>query len=476
MFHLRIVLLALISVFSYLSAEEICFSNMTLEDAERLVLQNNHDFLAMKQLVQIAKQGKLESLSKWMPEINFISSGYKTGRIQTGTNSRSAFISQFSLMQALFSTDRFYNLKIANLEAAYLEILLNSLAIDLLYAVREAYCRVILDRQNVQTARQNIKIFSDLAAQMESNYKIGTSILLSVNQSKVAIANSASVYYEAVRTLKVDMDKLAALLGYNPGSVELKIAEDEIPIETIPVLASKVSRVQQVFLEGGKLAEIYKPDFPKSEKALMQNLFSKFELKEWQQAALTYRPALYSKRVQVKMAGRQIQKSKGEYYPSVSLAANYGGYPTNIDYYPSSKLTNQNFDWAVGFSFDWLLYDGFGRAARINQAKYNKIAKCQEFEKSVQEAYRDVRREIFNIEEAVVNYVTTEGNVKLAEQTLELANKQLNIGYINVFDYQRVVDEYILAINRKNQARFNLILGYYGLKHASGIDLRDGKL
>jgi len=457
-----------------LTASQVCFKSLSLVEAESLVLQNNRDYLAMKQLVEKANQERIESFSKWMPEIRLISRGYKTERVQEDTDSKSAFISQVSLLQTLFSAKRYYNVKIANLEVTYLKLLLNSLAIDLLYDVRYAYYRLILDRQNIETARQNIEIFSDLVKQMESSCAIGTSILLDVNQSKVATASATSAYYEAIKVFEIDADRLATLLGYCPGSVVFEIHEEKIPIESIPDIAVKVKRLQQVFHEGKhEIDLIYKPGFPSIEKKLMQNLFSEEEFTHWERTAFSYRPEIYLNYTQMNIANQQVCKSKGEYYPSISLQLNYGGYPTNIEEFPSSKLTNQNFDWAIGLSFDWLLYDGWGRTSRINQAKFNRNAKCQQFKKSIQELYENVRKEIFTIEESVANYVTAEGNVKLSKQTLALAKRQLDIGYITIFDYQRVVDEYILAINKKNEARFQLIIGYYGLKRASGTDLKN---
>ena len=90
----------------------------------------------------------------------------------------------------------------------------------------------------------------------------------------------------------------------------------------------------------------------------------------------------------------------------------------------------------------------------------------------MQNSYEEVREQIFDITESVANYVTAQGNVALAEQTLDLANKQLEIGYLTVFDYQIVVDGLIQALYIRDRARYDLIKGYYGLIHATGCDLK----
>lgn len=448
-------------------------SELTLEQAECIALQNNQDIHTMVQLYEKSKQGRLESISKWLPVVSVISRGYKTQIKQTATNTRSAFISQFNLTQALFSTNNYYDVKISNLQVQYLKYLLDAIIIDVLYDVRTAYYKILLDFQNIDTAQTNIDLFSSLAERMQSDYNRGTSILLNVNQSKVVIANATSAYYQAIKQLNVDLDILATILGYNAGEVKIEFPNKKIPIETIPEIATKVNHVEQIFSEKKDL--IYKPNFPQTEMALMQNLFSPQEIQGWEQIALCLRPELRSKCTEIQIAEKNVQKEKGTYLPNVSFEANYGGYPTYTQFDPSSGFFNQKFNWAVGFYLSWLIFDGWGRDYRINQARYERNAKKYEYCRGIQSAYEDVRRQIFLISESVANFVTSEGNVTLAEQTLDLAKKQLEIGYITIFDYQIVVDSLIQTFYIRDQARFDLIKAYYGLRHASGYDLKECK-
>ncbi len=471
---MRLVLFGLcliIATASPLVSEECVFEMLTLEQAEQIALCENKNVRTMWQLYEKAKQGRLESISKWMPEVSVVSRGYGTEKRIVGTDTHSAFISQFSLTQAVFSSNRYYNLKISTLEVQHIKYLLDAVIIDVLFEVRTAYYKVILDRQNVETAKYNVELFTSLAERMQSNYEIGTSILLNVNQSKVAIANATAAYYQAIKQLKVDTDRLVTVMGYNAGSVKLDITEEQIPINTIPDIACKVAYVEKIFSEEGIDGPIYQSGFPQNEEKRMQHLFRCDEINWWEQNALYYRPDLRSKYTEVTIADQEVKKEKGTYWPVVGLEANYGGYPTRMLDNPSSSFFNQKLDWAIGFTFDWLLFDSFGREYRVNQARYERNAKKYELGRGVQISYEEVRKQIFSITESVANYVTAAGNVKLAEQTLDLANKQLDIGYITVFDYQIVVNSLIEAIYIRDRARFDLIEGYYGLRHASGIDL-----
>jgi outer membrane protein TolC len=465
------ILVWLLLLFHFLDAEVCTIAGFTLEQAERITLQNNKDLCTLCQLYQSAKAGRLVSLSQWLPQIELVSYGYKVQHRQANTRSYSSFISQFKLMQHLFSTDAYYDVKISGLVAENLKLLLEALMIDVLFDVRTAFYQVILDTQNISTAKTNVEILTSLAVRMESNLNRGTSILLNVNQSKVAIANATSQYYQAIKQLEVDLDRLVNLMGYVPGTVRLDFATKEIPLFEIAEIGDKVLKVMKIFNDKPPQGAIYKEDFPLSEEEAMKSLFTPEEICCWEKLALALRPELKSKVKEWQIADEKVQKEKGTYLPELNLEFNYGGFPTYTEFYPSSGLFNQKYYWAVGFSFSWLLFDGCGREFRIREARHDRNAKLCEFRKSVQMSYQEVRFQIFSITESVANFVTAEGNVSLARQTLDLANKQLEIGYITVFDYQIVVDGLIQALYIRDRARFDLIKGYYGLKHASASDL-----
>ncbi|NGX57934.1 MAG: hypothetical protein K940chlam3_00835 [Chlamydiae bacterium] len=452
-------------------AGNCCLHSLTLESAERIALENNNDIKTLQQLVAKAQQGRLEAVSKWFPEVVLISSGYKTEKIQTFTGTHSAFLSQFNVTQALLSTERYFNLRISSLVVKQLRLLLDAIIIDVMYDIRQAYYRVILDYQDIATAKTNIDLFMDLAEKEQTKYKIGTSILLNVNQSTVRIANATKAYYQAIKELKVDLDYLTQVLGYDPGTLDLELAERTIPIMNIPEIASKVNRIDEVFRDRFQNGFIFKEGYPYTQEKLMRSVFTAQEIACWENTALTFRPTLRSKATDVKIAAEFVGSKWGEFLPEVNLEMNYGGYPTNMLDNPSSNFLNQKFDWAVGYRVNWLLWDSLGRDHRIKQAMHEKCAKQFEYMKGVQMAYADVRRQMFDIEESIANFVTAKSNVKLAEQTLELAQSSLEIGYINVFDYQIIIDSLIQAMNTQNEAQFDLIRGYYGLIHASGADL-----
>ncbi len=441
-------------IFSVLTCATALFGEViSLSEAECLALKNNKNVLAMRELVAKAESGRLVSLSRWLPQVELISRGYTTEKVQVLTGAKRAFLSQFNALQNIISTDDYYDMRISGLLVQQMRLLFDALLIDILLDVRVAYYQVVFDRMTIATAEEHVELFQSLANRAEADYRIGTAILLTANQAKVAIANATNAYYQAVKAYKEDVDRLATLLGFDAGEIELVVASETIPVQEVPLLAEKMARVE------GRAANIGPP------------LFSLEEMRGWECMALRQRPSLRAEETAVKIAQKQVAKERGHYVPQLQMAANIGGNPTHMNELPSSNFFNQKMRWAVGFELSWNIFDGFGRERKICRAMHERKSRQWEYRRAVQASYEDVRREIFEIEEATHSFATAEANVSLAAETVELADSSLKIGYVTIFDYQIVVDSYIQAVNTRNQAQFDLIKGYYGLRHAAGVDL-----
>jgi len=447
--------------------------DLTLEQAEVLALDRNNKVNSLRELYGKAKEGRLEKISKWLPQVEAMSNMYGLGNISPDTGTKSAFLTQLSLTQALIASDLYYNVKIADLVVEQLKLLLNAAMIDALFEVRTAYYQVILDIEMVAAAKEKIELLTSLSQRMEDRKQVGTAILYNVNQSKVAIANATVHYYEMIKRRKVDLDTMASILGFVPGEVEISFAKIAIPLEEIPEIKEKLCQMQEVFnKQTVALNErIFQGGYPDTEEKVMRKLFTKAEVSAWEEKALRYQPNLKVQATEVAIASKEVSKRKGEYLPTVSFNINYGGEPSTVESFLSSRLNNQVMQWGAGLQFNWLLFDGLGRERRIKQARFEKRSREFKYRQAMQDTYADVRRQIFDIEESVANYVTADANVKLAEQTVTLANDELTVGYSTIFDYQISVDGFIQAVNNKNKARFDLIKAYYGLRHATGIDL-----
>lgn len=467
-----IFIIFILSLFNCIQAQQSSHP-LTLEESEKIALCNNKTIQATKELLEKARQGKLEAYSTWMPNLQAQSQAYWTQFDQAPIlDSKSGFMTQLTMTQALFSMDLFNKVEMARLVEQQLCLLLQAAINDTLFQIRSAYYQVVLDKQLIATAKERVDLLTALAKQMFGLYKIGEAILFNVNQSKVAVANAMTEYYDTAKGLKTDKDTFTLVLGFDPCCSDYDVCSNGIYLEKIPLLACKVHVLDQIFLDQGVDNFIFEEGFPDIERRRMVHLFTPHEIFSWERVANSYRPDIALGKNALCMAKQKVWTNEGEYLPTLSLLGIYGAEPTPWAFFPRSSFTSQSLSWGVGLNFNWLLFDSFGREHRILEAKAEEKATGFNFQKTMQNAHADVREQIFEIEEAVSSYVNSKANVKLAEQMVVQAKQQFEIGYITIYDYQISIDALIQAKKTKDVAAFDLITAYYGLRRATGSDLR----
>jgi outer membrane protein TolC len=433
--------------------------SLSLEEAERMAVEHHPQVRAMEELLAKAREGRLEAVSKWLPELTALSEGFKTQQPQEPIiDSTTSFMTQLTVTQALFSMDDYYDVKIAALVERQLELLLDAAMNDALFLARSLYYRLLLDDDHKATAQEQVDLFSSLAVEMARRYQVGEAILYNVNQSKVAVSNALNRYYAAVKQYKVDVDRLLQALGVDPSGQEVVLTEQAIPLYAVAELAEKLQAEERMFQEIPQMGS--------------HRLYTEEEIAVWEERAEQYRPDLKISDNRMQIAAAGIKKRQGEYLPEVDLVGNYGGEPSPFAFNPSKRIDDQQFHWGVGVVLNWTLFDGGGREHRIKEAKAQWRADRHQYQKSLQEAHAAVRREIYGLEEAIAGTVNAGANVRLAEQTVEQVRQQLDVGYVTIFDYQAAVDSLIQAKYAYHQARYDVIVHYYGLRHASGVDIR----
>jgi len=442
----------------------------SLKEAEETALSNNPQVRAAEELVERARQGRLESVSKWLPQLSFLSQGFRTQKPLAFLDLKkpTAFFTQISLTQAVLSSDLFYDLKIAGFSLTQAEQMLEAARNDVLYEVRALYYLVILDRKKVDTAKEHIRLLTNLAERVAGLHTIGEATAYQLNQAKVSISNVTDSYYQALKELKAHHDELVRVLGSDPQeniSIEL---QNEIDFMSIPVIAEKVTAGEEIFRQTEGYGPMFQDRFTILEKALLERLFSESEMGKWVSFADETRPDIRLSKTVLSIARERVGSRKGEYLPKLAVLAGYGGGSTPYIEDPSTKFTNQIFQWAAGLSLTWNIFDGTGRERRIKKAKAEERAVAFDAQKVLQAAHTDVRDQMYMMEKALSKFLTASANVKLAEQTVSQATSQLDIGYVTIFDYLISVDGLIRAKTALDEGKFELMKAYYGLLHACG--------
>ncbi len=414
--------------------------SLALEEVEQMALDNNPDIQSAIALVEKAHQGRLSVIGKWLPQLSLLSQAFRTQKPLEffQLTKPSTFFTQLSLTQTLISSPLIHDIKISSLIINQFKQLVEAAKNDILYKVRVQYYLVALDRQKVATAEEHIKLLEYLAEEMASRHQIGEATPYNVNQAKVAIANVQERFYRYFEQLKTDRDELARLMGIDPSTNPYDFSQEEIDLTKIPNLNLAV---EQLPME---------------------------EFSHWQDIADQYRPDILLSKTFLSVAEEKVRSHEGEYWPKLSVQGGYGGGSTPYLSVPTERFNNQVFQWAVGLSLNWNLFDGLSRERNIRAAKAEVSSVRFDAKKTLQAAHTDVRHQLYKIEKSLAKYRTASANLELAVETMGQARSQLEIGYSTLSDYLISADGWVQAKTNYDEGKFELLAAYFGLFHSSG--------
>lgn len=445
---------------------------LDLDEMERLVLEQNPLIREMEEEFGGSKEEIKSRLSKLLPKLDLYYAMYDSSRKLPISNSKSNFLTLIRLTQTVFSARKYYDYKIAKEMSKQFQQLLNEAINESLFRSRVHYYHILADEERLKTAQEHVEILSRLATQMSDRLEIGTSIQFDVNQSLVAVANASKEVYLAQKKLEEDRTQLAHYLGINPTESIVELKEHEIAIQKQPFISERMDSIKAI-VKRTLTGPILSKEFYQALQQAIASLFAENILQQWKMDLLEWNPLIATQKTLVGVAEQTLKKHWGEYFPEVHVEGRYGGLNTPFEDFPSRSFTSQKFDRGVGLQMNWILFDGLGRFARVKKAKFQKRSREFALKNIAQGVESDFMTAIANFKEASSLYFSSSASLQLAEQGLVQAQDRLDVGYINIFDYQKALDAYIEARNIYTEAKFRLMEGYYELRYLTGLDIKD---
>jgi outer membrane protein len=451
---------------SYTAHGSLC---LPLKEAEERALENNEQIQRMKALVEASRQRRLQTISAWLPSASF-SDTYTHYRESSPSGLDRYNVAEVSVSQPLISSDLYYNSAISSVEYKKSRYNLATVMNDLILQVRTGYYSVILSSEDIKVQEENIQLLASSLQQEKTNFELGRSTSFDVSQSKVAVVNALSSYYEAIKNNKVARNNFAQLLDI---SVHEKfcLEEETFPVFNIEELATKLESLglshngttkkddhdfitdHVINADGTINEEIQKP------------LFSYNEILAWESKTLQQKPDILMKEAAEMSAYRLMQSKYGEYSPTVKA---FGAYDATHSQSPSLRQNNNY--WRAGITVSWNLFDGFARERKIKEASQLHKAAHLEYRDALDVAKVDVRNKIYTIEEALLSYFAAYEGVLLADEALEKAKSRRDVGDITPLEYRDVAASRTQAKQNFNKASFSLLTSYYTLHHSAGVD------
>lgn len=469
--HKLVFLLSFFWISCLLSQEEKRL--FSLEEALAIALENNKEILSLEELIEAAKQRRIQSIADFLPSAEFTANYYWTEEefllnpqsITSTIASITSFQqlatlkiplqnefydSGFNFRQLLFSKEIYHKIKKGTLDVIDVEIELKRVTNELIYQVRTAYYLNVVAQDEVTVQEEIVKNLLEAWRQEEIRQQGGKSLPYDTQQSQVAYMNALTDLYQAQKNLKSARNRLLQVLGIISEGEQITYVpiEKEMPIQAIPALADKLSQLKTT------------PKFNSGP------LFESEEISWWQEQAFFFRPEIQKQENAVNIQNETVKMRQGLYYPTLQAVAKY-----RTEWFPAAKFDQQDYSWLWGFELRWNLFDGFGRESRICEAHYNKKSALWDYWRSVESAQVEVK-DLFNeIEQGLMSYVAATEAKEVSSLSLHQAQDRLAAETITPLQYRDSTAAYLKARHNLNLAGYQLLKSYYGLRKAAGVDV-----
>ncbi len=448
---------------AYAQDKELTLHQLTLEGAQEIALQNNKDLDVLHKRLIIAEQQYFQSISGWMPSAT-VSAHYTRYDAPLVHGMQDAYSANLSLSQAVFSSDKYYSLRLGKLGFQSAEQQLKVAQNDLLFSLRQAYYSIVLNTEQIEIQKENISLLRSALDTEQRKLDLGESTAFEVNQSKVEIASALSEYYQANRNLQFSRNGLIALLGVDPDDeTSLSLATKEIPVREFEEIDQKLVSLSAERTDREVIDLLI--DRGMAQESISLQIYTDEDVLQWEDLARHYRPDIKWQLLQLKRARKTLASYRSKYLPSVNAFALYHS-GTSTKGFSSLK-----YDWDLGLNFSWSLFDGFAREFRVREGNAALAAAQITYQKLIEQTQLDVRGVFYDLEQALLSYFAAQQGLNHSDEAIQQAKKRLDLGVITPLQYRESVAKYTSTKQVLNRAAYNLLVAYYKLRHIVGVDL-----
>jgi outer membrane protein len=366
--------------------------SLTLQDAEKIAIQNHPQIQAASYLATAAKAQVTEARSDYYPHAYGSVTGVKAennSRVAAGALNNPIIFSRFAdgvtVQQLVTDFGRTHELvKSSELHAKAQEENVTTTRADVLLQVDAAYYGVLKAQAVLQVAQETVKdrqLVSDQITALEKNkLKSG----LDVSFANVDLAQAQLLLVQAQNDLQASFAELSAALGYSD---------------------------QRTF----QLAEQPLPPAPPAD---LPTLIAQ---------AIGNRPELVSRRLDVNSAQSYATAERDLWFPTLSAVGTAGLTPYRQDTLASRYA-------AAGFNVNIPIFNG--RQFNALHAEANAEANAQQqYLRDLQDAIvRDVRKAWLNANSGYQRLALTDQLLNQANQALNLAQARYKLGLSSIIE------------------------------------------
>jgi outer membrane protein TolC len=369
---------------------------LTLEIAKKIALENSPTVAAAQERVIQARERIQQASAAYWPQLDLNAS---VSRVWTPDNQRipvpglesespeDYFTPELQATWLLFDgfARRFRVLAARHGESQNQQALMDARRL-LLSAVASAFFNVQLQRENIAIAEADKGFNLRQVEDAQARYEVGTGSLSDVLNFKVQVNAAQADLIRSQQDYAVALSGLAELLAVPEG----------------------------VFGENTRLPELGEESEQELKMPQARPLIG---------YAREHRPDLRLNRYAVEQADAGIGEAKGDYYPSVSMAASVNAERADDPAFESDDLGG-----SVALVFSYNLFDGGKRRARLNEALSQKAEARQHLRSTRVTVAAEVRQALKTLRAAQKQLKLQRANAKLVRENRDLVEKEYRAG------------------------------------------------
>ncbi len=299
----------------------------------------------------------------------------------------------------------------------------------IVYDITQAYYQVLLNRELLRIAEENLSASKELLQLTRRQYEIGLKPVTDYYQQEAETASSELSVIKAENNLRQSRIELQRRLRTDP-TENIAIADiDTAALDSLPEKANPDSLIGQ---------------------------------------ALTNRKDLESASATAEAARWEITRSRAPRYPSLDLSFNLGTDGYGYYRYNGSDLSNtlptlsdqlsDQISYTVALSLNWSIFDGFLTQYNVEQATINYLNQELDAGDLEQDIVLDVRLASDNYNAAQHQIDAAEQSRKAAEKAFQTIQRKYELGAATFVEVQAARAALVAARSDRTQAVYNLAL------------------
>lgn len=301
-----------------------------------------------------------------------------------------------------------------------------------------------IDELNIQQDARDIRV-AIVQAFMQVLYAIES---VNISQKTVEVSesecNRSRNLLEAGSIAKVDLAQLESQLSSD--RYQLVVAQTNLD-------NYKLQLKQLLELDITDEIEVVSPEI--EEEDILSPLPAKEDVYA---AALSVMPEMRSSKLSIDVAKLETKKTKGSYYPTISLNAGIGtGHLSGTTYTYGTQLWNQ-FNESIGLTVSIPIFANRNNKTALNKAKYSEVSSQLELLNTQKELLSIVEGYYLDATSAQTQYRSSKEKLVYVSQSYDLTQQQFFLGMKNTVELLTEKNNYLVAQQEVLQSKYMALM------------------